>query len=82
VELLLRNGTEVNREGGAYGHALPAASCGGQKKVVVVVVVAVALLHAQRRCRRQDERWTLSRCMAGVASIHTDTVKVVFVCQM
>ena len=34
MQLLLDNGAEVNAQGGEYGNALQAASCGGHEKIV------------------------------------------------
>ena len=38
VELLLRNGADVNAQGGVYGTALQAASYGGHEKVVELLL--------------------------------------------
>ena len=47
VGWLLKNGADVNAQGGAYGNALSAASAGGHEKVVQKLLDAGADVHAQ-----------------------------------
>jgi ankyrin repeat protein len=47
VELLINKGADVNAQGGHYGNALQAASCGGHKEIVTLLVEKGADVNAQ-----------------------------------
>ncbi|SLM37407.1 P-loop containing nucleoside triphosphate hydrolase [Lasallia pustulata] len=47
VQLLLKNGVDVNAQGGKYGSALQAASCGGHDSVVQLLLKNGADVNAQ-----------------------------------